>query len=67
VENGRTVAYADYGAAESARCVVFLHGSPGCHLYAQPLAAAALAPDRPGYGQTSPADLAVLSESGSDA
>lgn len=69
-----TVAYAEYGDP-SGDPVVFLHGTPGCRVggrlfadRARDLGVRLLAPDRPGYGRSSPqpdrtlADVAPLVE-----
>lgn len=58
--DGRTVCYAEYGA-EGGRPVVVLHGMPGSRLLGALFDGAArdrgtrlLAPDRPGFGRSSP-------------
>jgi pimeloyl-ACP methyl ester carboxylesterase len=58
--SGRRLAYAEYGRSDGVP-VVFLHGTPGSRRLGQLLETAAedvgirlLAPDRPGYGRSSP-------------
>lgn len=58
--DGRQLSYAEYGGREG-RPVVFLHGTPGSRVLARLFDDAArrngvrlLAPDRPGYGRSSP-------------
>jgi pimeloyl-ACP methyl ester carboxylesterase len=60
VERDREITYAEYGRPEG-EPIVFLHGTPGSHRLGELLAQAArengirvLAPDRPGYGRSSP-------------
>jgi pimeloyl-ACP methyl ester carboxylesterase len=60
LNGGRRLAYAEYGAPEGTP-VVFLHGTPGSRRLGELLESAAeaadvrlLAPDRPGYGDSSP-------------
>lgn len=80
--DGRTVSYARYGAVDG-RPTLFLHGTPGSRLLGEILdeparraGVSVLSPDRPGYGQSTPADptpatvaadcLAVLDDVGAD-
>ncbi|GGC42524.1 alpha/beta fold hydrolase [Haloferax sulfurifontis] len=60
LEGGRRLTYAEYGDSDGIP-VVFLHGAPGSRLLGALFDAAAeergirvLAPDRPGYGRSSP-------------
>jgi pimeloyl-ACP methyl ester carboxylesterase len=60
LDGGRQLAYAEYGRPDGPP-VVFLHGTPGSRLLGRLLEPAAsdlglrvLAPDRPGYGRSSP-------------
>jgi len=60
VTSDRQIAYAEYGHADGVP-VVFLHGTPGSHRLGALFETAArehgirlLAPDRPGYGRSSP-------------
>jgi len=60
VDSDRQIAYAEYGRPDGAP-VVFLHGTPGSRRLGALLGTAArengvrvLAPDRPGYGRSSP-------------
>lgn len=60
VDSDRQIAYAEYGCADGVP-VVFLHGTPGSHRTGALLEAEAqehgvrvLAPERPGYGRSSP-------------
>ena len=68
LEDGRDLAFADYGDPQGA--VVFgFHGTPGSHRHIEPLAAAAtrvgvrlIAPDRPGYGHSTFSPARALSD-----
>ncbi|WP_137284106.1 alpha/beta fold hydrolase [Halorussus salinisoli] len=60
VDEGRSVSYAEYGIPDG-RPVVFLHGTPGSRVLGRLFDECArrngtrlLAPDRPGYGKSSP-------------
>jgi pimeloyl-ACP methyl ester carboxylesterase len=62
VGDGRTLTYAEYGAP-TGRPLLFLHGTPGSRLLgtlfddrARQCGVRVLAPDRPGYGRSTPAD-----------
>jgi len=70
LDGERRVAYAEYGVPEGSP-VVFLHGTPGSRLLGELLDDAAcerglrlLAPDRPGYGRSSPWPSRTLSDTG---
>ncbi|MBX0324290.1 alpha/beta hydrolase [Halomicroarcula sp. F13] len=71
VSGDRTVAYAEYGVSDGTP-VVFLHGTPGSRLLGELFHDAArqagvrlLAPDRPGFGRSSPWPTRTLSDTGS--
>lgn len=60
IDSDRQIAYAEYGPPDGVP-IVFLHGTPGSHRLGALLGPAArergvrvLAPDRPGYGRSSP-------------
>lgn len=70
VGDGRTIAYAEYGDP-AGDPVVFLHGTPGCRVggrlfadHARELGVRLLAPDRPGYGRSSPRPDRTLADIG---
>ncbi|MFB1063774.1 alpha/beta fold hydrolase [Natrinema sp. H-ect4] len=70
VEDGREVAYTEYGAPDGTPLVV-LHGTPGSRvvawLFDEPArkhGVRILAPDRPGYGRSTPWPDRKLTESG---
>ncbi|MGQ4554896.1 alpha/beta fold hydrolase [Halobellus sp. GM3] len=68
--DGRQIAYATYGDPDGTP-VVFLHGTPGSrrlgalfHADARERGVRILAPDRPGYGRSSPRPLSGVREAG---
>ncbi|MFC4448098.1 alpha/beta fold hydrolase [Halorussus aquaticus] len=70
LDDDRRLAYAEYGRADGAP-VVFLHGTPGSRRLGELLDAAArergiriLAPDRPGYGRSSPRPTRSVTDAG---
>ncbi|MFC4405621.1 alpha/beta hydrolase [Haloarchaeobius iranensis] len=70
--DGRTVAYAEYGAADGTP-VVFLHGTPGSHVLGRLFDDVArerdcriVAPARPGYGDSDPAPDATVADIADD-
>lgn len=72
VDDGRTICYAEYGDPAGTP-VVFLHGTPGSRVLGQLFDERAreygirlLAPDRPGYGRSSPQPGRVPAETTDD-
>lgn len=68
LKDGRQLGYAVYGP-ESGPTVVYLHGFPSCRLEFGLMAAGdvrVIAPDRPGYGLSSPAPQGTLASFASD-
>ncbi|OIB56434.1 alpha/beta fold hydrolase [Natrialba sp. SSL1] len=70
VDDGRTLSYAEYGSVDG-RPVLFLHGTPGSRCFGRLFDTAArnrgvrlLAPDRPGYGNSSPWPERTLVDTG---
>ena len=70
--DGRTVAYAEYGATDGTP-LVFLHGTPGSRVLGRLFDDAAherdcriVAPDRPGYGDSDPAPDATVADIADD-
>jgi pimeloyl-ACP methyl ester carboxylesterase len=70
--DGRTVAYAEYGAPDGTP-VLFLHGTPGSRVLgrlfddvARKRCCRIVAPDRPGYGRSDPAPDAAVADVADD-
>lgn len=70
LDDDRRLAYAEYGRSDGAP-VVFLHGTPGSRRLGELLDAAArerglrvLAPDRPGYGRSTPRPTRSVNDAG---
>ncbi|KTG09571.1 alpha/beta hydrolase [Haloprofundus marisrubri] len=70
MDDQRVVSYAEYGVSDG-RPVVFLHGTPGSHLLGALFDDAArrngvrlIAPDRPGYGRSTPWPGRTLRDTG---
>lgn len=70
IADGREIAYAEYGSSEGVP-VVFLHGTPGSRrlgalleLPAKEYGVRVLAPDRPGYGRSTPWPNRSIEETG---
>ena len=70
LSDGRRLSYAEYGDADGAP-LVFLHGTPGSRLLgalfdgpARRAGVRVLAPDRPGYGRSTPRPTRTLGDAG---